>query len=375
MANNNWTVQATKLAICLSIVSLELCQPAWTQSGNASQPANPTGKPMSDVKNITDPTNSAASSVLSRSRRPRVALALGGGGMRGAAHIGVLRVLMKAGIPIDIIAGTSMGAIVGGLYSAGISIEALQGKFEEGSVMKSFMNVPLKLSIAVAPVVVLPRTLAHKEYDGLYSGNKFRKFLDHAVPEYEQNIENLKIPFAAVALNLVDGKPYALTHGNLGYALQASSAVPGLREPVQIGDQLFVDGGVVDNIPVDIARAMGGDIVIAVDVDERFDQLPLESFKALGSVSKRMLSLQLASSDAMLLQKADIVIHPEVDGIGLISTKTKDATQAIAAGEKAAWDAIPAIKDKLRQVRAAAARPLSENSCLSEPRVTLPKPQ
>jgi NTE family protein len=359
MANNDQTARAMKLAISLTIVLITLCQPAWTQSGTGSQPANPAGKPISEVKNISTPTCSEASNGLAKSGRPRVALALGGGGTRGAAHVGVLRVLLKAGIPIDIIAGTSMGAIVGGLYSAGMSVEALQGKFEEGSLMKSFMNVPLKLSIVVAPVVVLPRTLAHKEYDGLYSGNKFRKFLDHAVPEYEQNIENLKIPFAAVALNLVDGKPYALTRGNLGYALQASSAVPGLREPVQIGNQLFVDGGVVDNIPVDIARAMGSDIVIAVDVDERFDQVPLDSFKVLGSVTKRMLTLQLASSDALLLQKADIVIHPDVDGIGLISTKTKDATQAIAAGEKAAWSAIPAIRDKLRQAGLAAATPQS----------------
>jgi NTE family protein len=351
MISKNWTVWP-KLAICLSIVVLQLFQPGWTQSDNVN-PRNPTGKAMSEVKNITNPTSSAGSSILPRTRRPRVALALGGGGMRGAAHVGVLRVLMKAGIPIDMIAGTSMGAIVGGLYSAGISIGGLQIKFDDGSLMKSFMNVPL----AVAPVVTLPRTLAHREYDGLYTGSKFRKFLDHSVPQYERNIENLEIPFAAVALNLVDGKPYALTRGNLGYALQASSAVPGLREPVQIGRQLFVDGGVVDNIPVDVARAMGGDLVIAVDVDERFDQVPLESFKVLGSVTKRIVNLQLASSDAMQLQRADIVIHPDVDGIGLISTKTRDSKQAIASGEKAAWEAIPAIQNKLRQLGLAMASP------------------
>jgi NTE family protein len=107
---------------------------------------------------------------------------------------------------------------------------------------------------------------------------------------------------------------------------------------------------VVDNIPVDVAHAMGADIVIAVDVDERFSALPLESFKPIGSVAKRILTLQLASSDAAQLEKADFVIHPNVDGIGLISTKVKDAMQAIDAGEKAAWAVIPDIKARFKQL-------------------------
>jgi NTE family protein len=335
-------------AIAATISSLSLLQPAWTQPQSANQPVEPAGVPISDLK--TTGTTFATNVTPIPSSHPKVALVLGGGGTRGAAHVGVLRALTRAGVPIDMIVGTSMGAIVGGLFAAGISVDALQEKFDDGSLMRSFMNVPLTLSIATAPVLVLPRTLAHNEYDGLYKGNNFRKYLDRTVPEFEHNIENLKIPFIAVALNLVDGKPWALSRGNLGYALQASSAVPGLREPVQIGDQLFVDGGVVDNIPVDAARAMGADIVIAVDVDERFAAVPLESFKAVGSVAKRLVTLQLASSDAVQLEKADFVIHPNVDGIGLISTKVKDASQAIDAGEKAAWAVIPDIKAKFKQL-------------------------
>jgi NTE family protein len=281
--------------------------------------------------------------------RPKIALALGGGGMRGAAHVGVLRALLKAQIPVNMIAGTSMGAIVGGLYSAGIDVDALDKKFADGSLMKSFMPLPVALTLAAAPVMAVPKTLERDDYDGLYSGRKFRKYIDRTVPEYQQNIESLRIPFAAVALNLVDGKTYALTRGNLGAALQASSAVPGLREPVRIGNQLFVDGGVVDNIPVDVARSMGADIVIAVNVNERFDVVPPEGFKPVGSVTKRIVTLQLASDAAMHLQAADFVIHPNVDGIGLTSTKIKDARSAIEAGEKAAWQAIPSIKEKLRQ--------------------------
>jgi len=327
-----------------------LSQVAWTQPQQVDKYTDPAGEPVQDVRGINTSQSFDTSIAPTQGNRPKVALVLGGGGTRGAAHVGVLRVLQRAGVPIDMIVGTSMGAIVGGLFSAGINVESLERKFQDGSLMKSFINVPLTISLATAPVLVLPRNLAHIEYDGLYKGTKFREYLDHTVPEYERNIENMKIPFAAVALNLVDGRPYALTRGNLGYALQASSAVPGLREPVQIGNQLFVDGGAVDNIPVDFARAMRADIVIAVDVDERFGPVPLDSFKAIGSVAKRLLTLQLASIDAVQLQKADFVIHPNVDGIGLISTKSKDAMQAIEAGEKAAWAMIPEIKAKFKQL-------------------------
>ncbi len=341
---------AERLFVAVTVITLNLSQVAWAQAQESDKYAEPTGEAVLDGKIIRSPQTSETSIAPTQSSRPKVALVLGGGGTRGAAHVGVLRVLTRANVPFDMIVGTSMGAIVGGLFSAGINVNALERKFVDGSLMKSFMNVPLTISIATAPVLVLPRTLAHKQYDGLYKGNKFREYLDNTVPEYEHNIENLKIPFAAVALNLIDGKAYALNRGNLGYALQASSAVPGLREPVQIGNQLFVDGGAVDNIPVDVARAMGADIVIAVDVDERFGPVPLDSFKAIGSVTKRLLTLQLASTDAVQLQKADFVIHPNVNGIGLLSTKIKDATQAIEAGEKAAWAVIPDIKAKFKQL-------------------------
>jgi NTE family protein len=310
-------------------------------------------QPMQTMSINVSPSLSVPVLVAQRTlpplRRPRVALALGGGGVRGAAHVGVLRAFAQAGIPVDIIAGTSMGAIVGGLYSAGIDIGVIERKFDDGSLMRAFMDVPLKVSIATAPVRAVPRTLSHKNYDGLYTGTKFRKYLDQTVPAFDQYVEHFRIPFAAVALDLTDGKPYALTHGKLGAVLQASSAVPELREPVQIGSQLFVDGGVVDNIPVTVARDMGGDIVVAVNVDESLVKAPLSDFKPMGSVARRMMVMQLAAADAMPLQLADVVIRPHVDGIGMITTRTRDARYAIRAGERAAWEVIPLIKAKLAQ--------------------------
>jgi NTE family protein len=291
----------------------------------------------------------------------RVLLVLGGGGTRGAAHVGVLRVLKEEGIPIDAIVGTSMGAIVGGLYSAGVSIDSLENKFDDAKLMKSFMTIPLAVRIALAPVLVIPRLFGDRPYDGLYKGTKFRNYLEASVPECERTIEDLNIPFRAVTLSIVDGKPYALSHGNLGYALQASSAVPGLRKPVQIGNNLFVDGGVVANVPVNLARQeFDADVVIAVNVDERFAPVPLNTFRKIGSVSTRMLKLELASTDDVQLKNADIIIHPEVDGIGLVSINTKQAKKAIQAGETATRLAIPAIKERLEQIGIAAAAKSSE---------------
>ena len=280
-------------------------------------------------------------------QRLTVGLALGGGGTRGAAHIGVLRVLEQEGIPIDYIAGTSMGAIVGGLYSAGLSIDAIEKKFTDRSLMRAFMTVPLSVRLMASPILILPRMLGRHPYDGLYRGNRFRRYINNAVPECDRKVEELKKPFCAVAVNLVDGNVCSICKGNLGYALQASSAVPELRKPVQIEDKLFVDGGVLANLPVKQVRQMGADIVIAVDVDERLRAVPLDTFRAMGSVSKRLVTVQLATIDEPQATNADIVIHPDVDGIGLISTKLIDAKKALAAGEKAAREAMSSIRAKV----------------------------
>ena len=297
--------------------------------------------PDTAVKPVSAPATSAS--------RPKVGLALGGGGTRGAAHVEVLKVLEKEGIPIDFIAGTSMGSVVGGLYAAGVPLDELEKEFQNGSLMHSFMTVPLWIRVVAAPIMVTPRLFGSKAYDGLYKGNKFRKFLTKGVAPAEQNIEDLKIPYAAVAVSLIDGKTHLLNKGNLGYAMQASCAVPGLRKPVQIGDDLFCDGGVVSNVPVDECRKMGADIVIAVCVDERFNAEPLAHFRKIGSVSDRLIKLQLHDNAQPRTARADLVIHPNVDGVSLISTKKDDAKKALKAGREAAMAAIPEIRKKLAE--------------------------
>ena len=179
--------------------------------------------------------------------------------------------------------------------------------------------------------------------------------MNNSVPENMRQVENLKLPLRAVATNLVDGKAYVLTTGNFGRVVQASSAVPVLRRPVPLQGHLFVDGALVANVPVKQAKETNPDIIIAVNVDERFSNEPMDSFRKVGSVSKRTLDLYLHQEDQRSGLLADVLIHPDVDGINLISTSKKDAERAIAAGEKAAREALPAIMAKLAEAKAAGA--------------------
>jgi len=281
-------------------------------------------------------------------KRPKIGLALGGGGARGAAHVPVLRALKQEGIKFDYIAGTSIGAVVGGLYAAGVSLDDMEDEFENGQLMRNFMTVSLAVRIAVAPVLLIPRLLNSNEYDGLYRGNKFRKYLIKGLSCHDMNIEDLKIPFAAISLNLLDGKPYMIRKGNLGFAMQASSAVPGLRKPVEIGDKLFVDGGVICNLPVKQVRDMGADFVIAVNIDQPFNCEPKERFHRVGSVSTRMLNWDLWENDKAQAELADITIHPDTSDVSLISTRRSDARKCIEAGQRAVKEALPLLREKLK---------------------------
>lgn len=282
--------------------------------------------------------------------RPKIGLALGGGGARGAAEVGVLKILEKEGIHFDLVAGTSIGSVIGGFYCLGATAEQMEEEFKSGAVMRNFMSVPLSFRLLVAPVFLLFRPFSHNKYDGLYGGEKFRKYIVGKLTTESGLIENMKIPFAAIALNVVDGRPYMIRKGHLGYAMQASCAVPALRKPVEIDGMLFSDGGVSCNLPVKQCRAMGADFVIAVNIDEPFEPVPLSSFKKPGSITKRMVKWALFDIDEPQAALADVTIHPNTEGISLISTRRSDAIRGIKAGEEAAIAAIPTIKKKLKEI-------------------------
>jgi NTE family protein len=283
------------------------------------------------------------------SHRPKIGLALGGGGVRAAAHVGVLKVLEEEGIPIDYIVGSSTGAVVGGLYSAGMTPMHIEEQFTKKKFMHAFLTVPLTLRVLVIPLFYTPKLVGIESYDGLYRGKKFANYLNKQLPATERNIEDMRIPFGAVAVNLIDGKACTITTGNLSRALQASCAIPALRKPVKLGSALYVDGGVLDNLPVERTKKMGADIVIAVDIDEKIVTTPEPTFKKFGSVAHRVMTMHYSVIDQDQQAIADFIIHPEVTGVGLISTDTADAKKCVEAGEAAARSAVPAIRELIER--------------------------
>ena len=180
-------------------------------------------------------------------RRPRIGLALGSGSARGLAHIGVLRALKEAGIEVDVVAGTSMGAVIGAVFAAG-KLEGLTAKLQ---------NLDWQSIVALLDPV-FPRS-------GLIDGQRIAEFVRAHVPS--ARIEDLLLPFAAVATDITNGEQVVATTGDLTEAVRASIAVPGIVTPVRSNGRILVDGGLVNPVPVSVARAMGADLVIAVDLN------------------------------------------------------------------------------------------------------------
>jgi NTE family protein len=228
---------------------------------------------------------------------------------------------------------------------------------EEKCLKKSFAHayytVPIPVRVAVIPIFIVPHLFGYHPYDGLYVGNKFANYMNDSLPATRRDIEELKIPYCAVAANLLDGKAYSLTTGNLGRAIQASSAVPELRRPVAIDDKLFVDGGIEANLPVKQAKEMGADLVIAIDVDEKFDARRRD-FRKILSVGHRVINMILTKVDEEQVKLADILVQPDVNGIHLLSNKTADGLKAIKAGELAAEAALPEIRRRIQAATMAA---------------------
>jgi NTE family protein len=287
----------------------------------------------------------------------RIALALGGGGAaRGAAHIGVLRVFEQEKIPIDFIVGTSMGAIVGGLYSAGVPLDRIDGMLHDKSLLRAYDTVPIPVRVAIEPAFAFCHLLGKKPYEGLYRGNKFAHFINDFVDEDQREIANSKIPFWATGTDLVSGKVFIIKNGNRGRAVQASSAIPFLRRPVPMQGALLVDGGVLANVPTLEARQTGADIVIAVDVDEEILNVSEGHFRRSRSVPNRTLSLILAAMDKQRVEAADLTLRPDVRGMPLLSTSVPAADRAIKAGEKVARENLEKIRLLMNENEQSASR-------------------
>jgi NTE family protein len=251
---------------------------------------------------------------------PKIALALGGGGARGFAHIGVIKALEAHGIVPDIVVGTSSGSLVGALYSSGYGGFDLQ-----------------RVALQVDDSVIADWSLPDR---GFIKGEALQNFVNMAVQN--RPLEKLNKPFATVVTDLQNGKAVVFRTGDTGMAVRASSSVPGVFQPVAINGHEYVDGGLVSPVPVRAARGMGADLVIAVYISndprlgktkDSFDML-LQTFAIMGQ-----------SIAGYELTEADIVIRPDTGRFR--STGFEDRHLAIIEGEKAGLAEIAAIKQKI----------------------------
>src|SRR5437868_14103996 len=305
---------------------------------------------ISNAHSAADQPGAAPRSAAQLSaHRPRVGLVLSGGGARGAAHIGVLKILEQMRVPIDAIAGTSMGAVVGGLYASGLSARDIEQIMTSVNWQDAFRDRPpredltlrrkqedesflVKFPLGVrAGRILLPK--------GLIQGQRLTQMLRRLTLPVARlsDFDQLPTPFRAVATDLESGDAVVMGAGDLTSAMRASLSAPGVFAPVEREGRLLVDGGITDNVPIDIARAMGVDVVIAVNVG--FPLLPRQKLSSAPTICSSMLAILIrrnAEVQLATLTPHDILIQPALGEVS--SFDFGIVSGAIGVGETAARD-------------------------------------
>ncbi len=276
--------------------------------------------------------------------RPRVGLVLSGGSAHGLAHVGVLKVLEELRVPVDVVAGTSMGSIVGGFYAAGMSpaeMERLVRTIDWEDVLddrttRDRLSFRRKqddlLNYFDLEMGLTRRGIAFPS--GLIAGQKLGFLLKSLTLGTVgiASFDDLPVPFRCVATDIATGEKVVLSDGSLADAIRASMSMPGVFSPVPRGAQLLVDGGLVENLPVSEALAMGADVVIAVDVSS--DKFDPEKLKSFGGVLGRMMNLPVRANVSRALPRASVVLAPRVADIP--SMDFSRSRELVARGEAAA---------------------------------------
>jgi NTE family protein len=297
-------------------------------------------------------------------KKKRIGLALGGGGARGLAHIGVLMVLEREGIPIDLIVGTSIGALVGGAYACGISPDELQKRVDaylnspefQSSAMKAFETAHAKGELGLTEKI---QTYLRNTFyliqamfkPGILPNEDFQTTINYFIPDI--HIEESRIPFRAVATDLVTGEEIIFSKGPLRQAVMASCAVPGAIAPLREGERLLSDGGIICLVPSSVARQEGADIVIAVAVDRCIRS---EELRTVVDVYQRVNEIMCEKLKEYELADADVAILPEVGDLHW--SNFSQAMNLIDEGEKAARERLddirtvmPGVKKWFRKLR------------------------
>ena len=319
--------------------------------------------------------------------RPRIGLVLSGGGARGLAHVGVLKVLEREHVPIDVIAGTSMGAIIGGLYASGMSADELEREllrvrwdnlFASRVERRELSQRRKEEDFEISPVLELGlRDGEFRTPQGAVSSRGLESLLRrYTLPvRGVQRFDELPIPFRAVATDMESGQPVILSEGDLALALRSSMSVPGVFSPTEIDGRVLGDGGLVNNVPVNVARAMGADVLIVVNIGT-----PLAARDTLATafgVTQQMINIlteQNVQRSLATLQPADVLVSPQ---LGKLTAADFDSALAfIELGRRGAEQMVPRLAalaldaPRYAEWRAAHPQPQAPHATLSFVRIT-----
>lgn len=282
----------------------------------------PVEAPQGTEQTVQQPQPSTQPEKPVSARKAKIALVLGGGAVRGFAHIGVIKVLEAQGITPEIVVGTSAGSVVGALYAAGYSgfdLQKIAFQLDEDSVGEW----------------IIPNR-------GFIKGDALQNFINKAVQN--RPIEKLPKQFAAIATDLQSGEMVVFERGNTGQAVRASSSIPGVFQPVKINGRDYVDGGLTSPVPVKVARSLGADVIIAVDISGKPKYRKIES---VTDILLQTFGIMGQAVGAPELLQADVLISPNTGAMGPSDFAKKH--EAILEGEKAAQAAVPLIRQKLQQ--------------------------
>ncbi len=290
--------------------------------------------------------------------RPRIGLVLGGGGAKGAAEVGVLKVLEERGIRPDYIAGTSIGAIVGGLYACGYSASQIEDLFRTQSWLSLIgnRNDDLRRSIldevdGVTYIFGFPIGGKTKEPGvdesalGVLNGRRITHLLDSLTKKYDgiESFDRLPIPFRCVAVDILTQEEVLMDSCEIELAMRASMSIPGAFRPIKWKGKTLVDGGMMNNLPVDVARQMGADVVIAVDLDQgehSDDRFSLKETFGIGGILDWLVSRPDWKKNKANREDADVYINPQLAEYGVTSFGAESIDTMIARGERAARKAL-----------------------------------
>ena len=288
--------------------------------------------------------------------RPKVGVVLGGGGAKGASHIGVLKYIEEMGIPVDYVAGTSMGSILGGLYAMGYSPDELASlianmnwsQYVGNKIDRSTMSMESRQRASTTQLSIPfshenlfdkdPNTKLIANLPSAYVNNSslINLFNDLCVGyQEEMDFNDLPIPFACVATDIATGEEVVIRHGSVPTAMRASMAIPGVFSPVTMGDRLLVDGGLVNNFPADVLKEMGADIIIGVEVTSE-KKITKDDIQSLPQLFGRLLINSTSSKRKENGKLCNIHIVPDVSGFGMLSFTHEAIDTLVGRGYKKA---------------------------------------